>query len=367
MATKDFYEVLGVSRSATADEIRRAYRKLAREHHPDRNQDNPSSEETFKAVTRAYDILSDPERRKVYDELGMEAEAIDFDPEKARTYRQWARSQARSGGDPTAGGKGGPGGPDLSDIFGDLFGGGGGFSGFSGFGGGSPGPEPGADIRTEMRVGFTEAVLGGERRITLERPGRPQTCGTCGGSGRASATHGGMQLQMPCPACSGQGAVRGPSERAELDVRIPSGVADGQTIRLKGQGAPGARGGSAGDLLVRILVAEHPVFRREGRDIHLDANLTVSEAVRGAEIQVPTVEGKRVKVKTPPGAKAGQKLRLGGKGVPAARGASAGDLYVHLRVVAPTGLDPSDPEVAAALELLERGYDTPVRAELDRL
>lgn len=370
MATRDFYEALGVDRTASSDEIRKAYRRLAREHHPDRNPDNPKAEERFKEVTNAYEVLSDPEKRQVYDDLGMEAEAIDFDPEKARTYKQWAEQQTRGGGygggfgRPSGGGGkggfGGSGGPDLGDLFGDLFRGG--FSGFDERA--SRGPHPGADIRTRMQVSFRDAALGAERRISLDRPGPAQPCPRCGGSGRVQAQQGGLQLAVPCPACGGEGVTAGPSERTTLDVKIPAGVEDGQTIRLKGQGAPGGRGGPRGDLLIELSVGSHPTLRREGKDLHLDIPLTVGEAMLGGTIEIPTLTGK-VKLTVPPGVKAGQKLRLRGKGVKDARSGTSGDLYAHLMVSLPPGADPNDPELRSAVERIERLYRGSPRDDLE--
>ncbi len=341
---RDFYDVLGLSRGASTDDIRRAYRRLAREHHPDRNPGDARSEERFKEVTRAYEILCDPERRKVYDELGAEAEAIDFDPEKARTYRQWAEQGARGGG------KGGFGaGPDLGDMFGDLFGGGGGFGG---------GARRGADVRTRIRVTFRDAVLGATRRIRLERPGPMQACMRCGGSGRLQTQRGGLQLGIPCPACGAEGYLPGASESAEIDLRIPPGFEDGQTLRLRGQGAPGAPGSPRGDLLVVVGVDPHPHLRREGLDLHLDLALTVKEALFGASVEVPTTTGK-VRVRVPAGVRVGQKLRLEGKGVKAAAG--TGHLFLHLVPTVPAGADPDDEALQAAVERLEQLYSGPVR------
>lgn len=354
MATRDFYEELGLDRGASAEDIRKAYRKLAREHHPDRNQGDQKAEERFKAVTRAYEVLSDAGRRRVYDDLGMEAEAIDFDPEKARTYQQWARQGAGGGG------KGDPSGPDLSDIFGDLFGGGQGFGGFGGFGG--PMPRAGADVRTRLHIGFEEAVLGAQRRIQYDRPGDELPCARCGGRGRVMAQRGPMQVQIPCQACGGAGSTSGAGKRVGLDVKIPPGVKDGQTIRLEGQGAPGRSGGPRGDLLIELKVAEHPRFRREDDDLHLDVPLSLREAMYGTEVELVLLDGKKLKLRTPPGVKVGQKLRLSGKGV-SGRSGKAGDLYAHLNVVLPKLEDLEDPEVKAAVERIEALYEGPVRPE----
>lgn len=369
VASRDFYKVLEVEPGASAEEIRRSYKRLARENHPDRNQGDDAAEERFKEVTRAYEVLSDDAKRNVYDELGMEAEAIDFDPEKARTYRQWAEQQAR-GPRGSSGGKGGggPGQPDLSEIFGDLFGSGGGFGGFGGFGTRAPsGPRPGPDIRTEMQVSFRDAVLGAERRISLDRPGEPRPCARCGGSGRIQANQGGLDIQVPCPQCGGEGTLPGPVERATLDVRIPAGVSDGQSIRLKGQGSPGVRGGVSGDLLIRLSVGSHPKLRREGLDLHLDLPITLSEAMLGGEVEIPTLEGKKVRVRVPAGVKVGQKLRLGGKGVSRGKSGGAGDLYAHLQVVLPNEADREDPEIRDAIAKIEAAYEGSVRDGLDEL
>lgn len=365
--TRDFYEALGVSRTASADDIRKAYRKLARDNHPDRNPDDARAEERFKEVTRAYEVLSDPQRRKVYDELGMEAEAIDFDPEKARTYKQWARQRASTGAPGAEGGKGSAG-PDLGDILGDLFGGRGGggggfpggFEGFGGFRGGRPGPRPGPDVRAEMSLSFEEAVLGGERRISLDKPGSPRTCTRCGGSGRVSTAQGGLQVQLVCDQCEGDGSVPGPSERTQLDVKIPPGVDDGQTLRLEGQGGPGLRGGPPGDLLLALRVAEHPRFSRHGLDLHLDVPISLREALYGGQVEIPVLGGKKVRIRVPAGVKPGAKLRLGGKGVAPPRKAP-GDLYAHLQVSLPVLRDRDDVKVREAVELLESLYDGPIR------
>ena len=359
MPSRDFYEVLGLGRTASADEIRKAYRRLAREYHPDRNPGNQAAEERFKEVTRAYEVLSDEQKRGVYDELGHEAEAIGYDPEKARSYRQWAEQQA--GGGRGSGGKGAGAGPvDLGDLFGDLFGGG----GFGPFAERASNPRGGADIRTRMTVSFREAVLGGERRISLERPGASRPCPRCGGRGRLQTTQSGLQLAVPCPDCAGEGFLPGPPERTTLDVRIPAGIDDGQTIRLKGQGAPGTRGGPNGDLLIQVLVSSHPHLRRDGSDLHLDVPLTLKEALFGGPIDIPWLTGK-VRVQVPPGVGAGQKLRLRGKGVRSAKDENAGDLYVHLVVSLPKGAEASDPDMREAVERIEALYSGSVRARLE--
>ncbi|MBX2812487.1 MAG: J domain-containing protein [Myxococcales bacterium] len=357
MASRDFYDVLGVSREASADELRRAYRRLAREYHPDRNPDDAQAEERFKQVTRAYEVLSDAEKRKVYDELGMEAEAIGFDPEQARTYRQWAEQQARGGTSRGGKGQGVP--SDFADIFGDLFG-----AGRRGAASGSSGPELGPDIRAEMQVDFRDAILGAERRISFERPGKGTTCSSCLGRGRTRVTRGGMQLEIPCAACGGEGEVRGLGERVSLAVRVPPGVDEDQIIRLKGQGGAGLRGGGSGDLLIRLRVGDHPYLRRDGLDIHMDVPVSIKESMSGGVIEIPTLQGKKVNLRLPRGVKAGQKLRISGKGVPGREGQQNGHLYVHPYVVLPEPASKEDLAYWEAIERLESYYVKPVRDSL---
>lgn len=316
MASKDYYGILGVQRDASPEQLRSAYRRLARDNHPDRNPNDQKAEERFKEITRAYEVLGNAEKRKVYDEFGMEAEAIDYNADQARTYRRWAEQQTRGGSASHAGSQGFP--SEFSDLFGDLFGG----AGFSNF---SQGPQAGADIRTEMRVTFRESVLGGERRIQLERPG---------------------------------------SLAVSLDVRVPVGVEDGQTIRLKGQGALGTNGAASGDLLIKLVVEPHEHLRRDGTNLHLDVPISIKEALLGGEIDVPTLEGKSVHIRLPKGAQAGQKLRIKGKGVPARASREAGDLYVHLQITLPEHVPVEDPMLVAAIERIEGEYKRSVRDKL---
>lgn len=378
MKARSHYETLGVSRDASSEEIKRAYRKLARTYHPDRNPGDGDAEERFKEVGKAFEVLSDPTKRKLYDELGDDAERIGYDPDKAETYRRWANQSAGRGG----GGKGGLG-IDLEDLFG------GGFDAGFDFGGrGRPareGPSAGADVTTRVHIGFEEAVKGGTRQIRLKKPvacktchgegrapgARPTSCAHCGGKGRVQVSQAHLQLAVPCPACSGTGRGEPPAcsacggrgaveDDVRLDVKIPPGVKDGQKIRLGGQGAPGKRGGAPGNLLITVSVAEHPYLRREGRDLYIDVPLTVPEALLGAEIEVPTLEGK-VSLKVPPGTQSDAKLRLRGKGVPAHGSDPAGDLYAVVKVRLPTSV--ADPAAAeAAAKTLSGLYGAPVRA-----
>lgn len=357
---KDFYAELGVSSTASADEIKRAYRKLARELHPDANPGDARAEARFKSVSEAYGVLSDPDKRKQYDE---------------------ARSLF-SGGFRPGGGFGGPvpGGFDLGDLFGsatsrtgdmgglgDLFGG-----LFGGNRGGAPGaatsrPRRGTDIETEVRIDFTEAVRGATVPLRIASPAScgscggtgaragtvPRVCPVCGGTGLVTRSQGAFALSEPCRDCRGTGRIiddpctecggRGVSNRHRtLTIRIPAGVADGQRIRLAGQGEPGIRGAPAGDLYVLVHVTPHPVFGRSGDDLTLSVPVSFPELVMGTTLTVPTMEGPEmngtVSLKVPPGTAHGRTLRVRGKGITRKDGRT-GDLLVTLQVMVPTKLD----------------------------
>ncbi|MBV8160746.1 MAG: molecular chaperone DnaJ [Acidimicrobiia bacterium] len=342
---KDYYKVLGVPDTATDKEIRRAYRKLAKEHHPD---SNPGHEETFKEISAAYDVLSDADKRTAYDEV------------------------RRLG--PMAGGfgGGGPAGPSggytfttedlgdlggLGDLFGNLFGGGGGGARR----GQTVGPRRGDDLETELHLSFLDAVNGVTTTVNLTSemachtchgsgaaPGTaPVVCPTCGGRGAVEDNQGpfsfsracprcagrGTIVESPCPTCRGTGAERRPRQ---VKVRIPAGVDDGQRIRLKGRGGAGRNGGPAGDLYVVVHVASHELFNRKGKDLLLSVPVTFPEAVLGAEIKVPTLDGGPVTLRIPAGTRSGRTFRVKGRGVPVSRG--AGDLLVTTEVAVPAKL-----------------------------
>jgi curved DNA-binding protein len=303
---ENLYEVLGVPKTADADAIKKAYRKLAKDLHPDRNPGNKKAEDRFKAVNRAFDALGDPAKRALYDEFGDESLSAGFDAEKARAYKTWASQQARgAGGDPFGQGVrledlfGGNarGGGQASEIFGDLFG---------GRASRRRGPQKGQDLESEITVDFASAVRG----TTLEL------------SPRGSST-------------------------APVTVRIPAGADEGSRVRIAGQGAPSQNGGPAGDLILEIHVEPHPYFRREGEDLHLTVPVTIAEAYQGAKVKVPTMDGS-VTLKVPEKSQSGTVVRLRGKGV-AKRGREAGDLYVHFEVQIPTQ---DDPKLAALIEQL---------------
>lgn len=304
---KSLYDVLGVARTASDDDLRKAYRKLARKLHPDVNPGDSDAEDRFKEVSAAYEVLADPARRKAYDEFGDDALKGGFDPDKARAYKEW-QSRRRAGAESFRGGGGAGRGPmpgadfDLSDLF--------------GFGRGRPrGPVRGGDVRAVVDMDLSQAVSGGE--VTLEVPG-----------------------QKP------------------VTVRVPPGADNGSTIRLAGRGAPSPSGGPAGDLLIECRVRPHPRVTRDGLDLTMRVPVTLGEAYNGASIELPTFHGP-VKVTIPPGTQQGARLRLRGKGV--ARGKTRGDLFVEVDVRMP---DRRDDALARALAEGDDAYQAPVRKEL---
>jgi curved DNA-binding protein len=292
---RDLYEILGVARTATTDEVKKAYRRLAKQYHPDVNPGNKAAEEKFKEVTAAFEVLSDEKRRKLYDEFGADALRTGFDEKKAEEYRRWKRHGAPAGGMPFDFGDfekvnvGDYGAFDFGSIFGDLFGG--------GRGAGARGrtrrvtfATTGPDTEASLEISLRDAVLGAERDLRVD--------------GKT------------------------------LRVKIPAGVSDGSRIRLAGQGGPGANGGDAGDLFLEVRIREHPHVRREGKDLYVDLPVTVPEAVEGAEVRLPTFEGP-VSLRVPAGAQSGTHLRLRGKGLPDLKGGARGDLYAVVQVVLP--------------------------------
>lgn len=320
---RDLYETLGVKRDTSAEDIKKTYRKLARKLHPDVNPGDAAAEARFKEVSHAYDILSDEKKRKLYDEFGEVGLRDGFDADQARAYQGWSQQRGRGRGAP--GGFEGFDGADLGDLFGNIFGGG--FSG--GMGGAGRGrrqarPMKGQDVEASMELDFLDAVRGCEKSITLRLP-------------------------------TGDGG----AEPRTLRVRIPPGASDGGRIRLSGQGAPGPMGGPQGDLLLTLKVQPHPVLTRNGQDLELRLPVTVAEAIKGAKVQVPTLDGP-VSLRIPRRSQNGQRMRLKGKGVPQKAG-EPGDLYVVLEVTLPTLDEPRLDELADALEAL---YTTDVRETL---
>jgi molecular chaperone DnaJ len=389
---KDYYELLGVKKSASAEEIRKAFRKLARKYHPDVNPGDKTAEEKFKAISEANDVLSDPKKRKIYDQLGYYSDSIS--PETADAYARAGSGGAGfpggfPGGQP--GGNAGAhgvhfdfGGFDFSDMF---EGGGRGKKSSSGgfrdvfssmFGGrgaqAQEGPEPGDDLEYQVNVPFWTAVRGGVMRLNITRrdvcsncSGKgyieaPGTCPECKGKGTIEQTGGRMKFNVTCPRCNGTGRNisncnvchgEGTVERTEpLEVRIKAGTRDGQRIRIPGKGNAGLRGGPPGDLYVIIRTGDHPIFRREGDDIYLSVPVTATEAALGAKIEVPTIEG-RTLLKIPPGTQSGQKLRLREKGVPSAtKEGTRGDEIVEIQVNVPMPRDERSKEILRELARL---------------
>ena len=343
---RDYYEVLGIQKGASEDEIKKAYKKLARKYHPDMNPGDKEAEEKFKEVNEANEVLSDPEKKARYDQFGFAG----VDP----NYGAGAGGGAYGGGFDFG---------DLGDIFGSFFGG--------GFGGGQRrnpnAPQRGESIRASVSVSFTEAAFGCEKSVTLERseqcptckgngcaPGTtPEICPDCHGTGTVQtrrqtpmgvfASNGpcrkcggtGRLIHQPCPDCRGTGAVR---KRKTIKVNIPAGIDHGQTISLRGQGTAGKNGGPAGDLLITVMVQPHELFRRDGVDVFCEAPITFAQAVLGAELEIPTIDGK-VKYSIPEGTQTGTVFRLKGKGIPVLNGRGRGDQYVTVTIETPRNLN----------------------------
>ncbi|MBK6975356.1 MAG: molecular chaperone DnaJ [Sterolibacteriaceae bacterium] len=350
MAKRDFYEVLGVNRDASDDEIKKAYRKLAMKHHPDRNPDHPKAEEQFKEVKEAYEILSDGQKRQAYDQFGHAG----VDP------------QAGMG----AGGAGMGGFADaFSDIFGDIFGGG-------RAGGGRSTVYRGADLRYNLEVSLEEAARGTDTRIRIPameecetchgsgaKPGtQPKSCPTCGGAGQVRMQQGFFSIQQtcpkchgtgriipePCPGCHGAGRVK---QQKTLQVKIPAGVDEGDRIRLAGEGEHGVNGGPAGDLFVQIHIKPHSVFQRDHNDLHCEMPVGFSTAALGGEIEIPTLDG-AAKIKIPAETQSGKVFRLRGKGIRGIRSSGLGDLMCHVVVETPVNLTERQKELLREFEAI---------------
>ena len=344
MAKQDYYELLGVNRSADADTIKKAYRKLAMQFHPDRNQGDKAAEAKFKEVSEAYEVLSDATKRKQYDQYGHEGLKSAFGPGGFDMGRDFTHAS------------------DIQDILENFFGGGGGgniFEDIFGGGGGrrrsSGGAQRGSDLRFDLEVDLEEAVFGSEREVTLpmavecstcggtgaEKGSGRETCKHCGGQGFAVSGGGFFQVRQTCPVCRGEGSMlKKPcgtctgsgrvKERKRLTLKIPKGVETGSRLRLSGKGEGGVRGGPAGDLYVIVHVRDHELFKRQGDDLFCEMPIPFETAVLGGEIEVPTIDG-FAKLKLSPGTESGKTFRLKGKGVASVDGYGRGDL--HVRVV----------------------------------
>jgi molecular chaperone DnaJ len=366
---KDYYKVLGVAKNASAAEIKRTYRKLAQQYHPDRNRGNKDAEERFKEISAANDVLSDPEKRKQYDQVREMA---------ASGFGGFGGSGSPGGG--PGGGRrvrveGFPFGQDIGDVgdLGDLLGM---FRGRS-RGGRSRAAARGADLETEVRISFEEAMSGTAVPLRIQGPSAcpvcggsgaqpgtaPDVCPQCQGTGTVAEDQGFFSLSRTCPRCGGSGQViPNPCERCggsgtvrttrEFSVRIPPGVKDGQRIRLSGRGEPGPTGSRPGDLFVSVKVAPHRLFGRKGSDLTLEVPVTFAEAALGANVKVPTLNG-AVTLKVPAGTPSGKTFRVRGKGAPRPKGGS-GDLLVTVRVDVPSKLSKEEKELLSQLQSLEK-------------
>ncbi|HIF89002.1 MAG TPA: molecular chaperone DnaJ [Candidatus Thioglobus sp.] len=341
MSQRDYYEVLGVDKSADEAKVKKAYKRLAMKFHPDRNADDKASAETkFKEVRKAYDIISDPQKRQAYDQFGH------------------AGVEQGAGGNPFGGGGNPFGGGGFGDIFGDIFG-----------GGRSTPDNRGSDLRYDLEIDLTQAVKGDTVKIRVTKndgcdtcdgsgakPGTSvKTCGTCHGSGQVQVQQGffavqrpchqcngaGEQIESPCGTCRGQGVVR---KQKTLSVKIPAGVDTGNRIRLSGEGEAGLRGGQTGDLYVQIHVVEHDIFQREGNDLYCEVPIDFATSALGGSIEVPTLDGK-LKINIPAGTQSAKLFRLRGKGVPAIRHGGTGDLLCQVKIETPVNLTSKQKEL----------------------
>jgi molecular chaperone DnaJ len=369
-AKRDYYEVLGISKSASKDEIKKAYRKLAMQHHPDKNPGNAESEAKFKEASHAADILMDDQKRQMYDRVGHAAE------------------QGGGGGGFGGGFQGGQDFGDLGDIFGDIFGdilggqrrgGGGGGRGRS-----RSRAMAGDDLQTEMFVAFDEAAFGVEKEIQITRSCQcetcsgtgakkgsgPVTCETCHGHGEIRRQQGFFTIAQPCPRCHGSGQmIKDPCEtcsgrgrnkkREKLSVKVPAGIDEGQRLKLSGQGDSGSNGGPAGDLYVMIHLQEHEFFKREEYDVLCEVPISFSQAALGSEIEVPTLGG-RVSMKVPEGTQSGQKMKLRNKGITKLGGYGFGDQIITIHVETPTKLSKEQKEIFKQMQELEQNSSNPM-------
>ncbi|TDT73296.1 molecular chaperone DnaJ [Litoreibacter halocynthiae] len=355
MAKRDYYEVLGVARGASADELKKAYRTKAKELHPDRNSDNPNAESQFKEANEAYEVLKDADKKAAYDRYGHAA----FE------NGMGGGGQRHGNGDFSSA---------FSDVFEDLFGD---FMGGGAQRGGRQRATRGSDLRYNLRISLEDAYAGMQKTITVptsvscegcdgsgaEGGAEPQTCPTCSGMGKVRAQQGFFTVERTCPTCSGIGQIIknpcrscGGSGREEkersLSVNIPAGVETGTRIRLAGEGEAGLRGGPSGDLYIFIEVTEHALFQREGIDLFCRVPVAMATAAIGGDVEVPTIDGGRSRVKVPAGSQSGRQMRLRSKGMPALRGAGTGDMFIELAVETPVNLTSKQKELLKEFEKL---------------
>jgi len=374
--SENFYEILGVKKTASQDEIKKAYRKLARKWHPDINPGNKEAEQKFKGISRAYECLGKEKKRKLYDEFGEEGLQAGFDEEKARQYRQWSAFQggARAGGGQEFGRY-----QRYEDVFGDLFDFKTGKSGYR-----ATAPARGRDIEHDMTIDLISALKGFETDLTMEKlktcpgcngsgtdPNSPITkCEMCSGSGRLNVAEGPLQFTKPCPKCKGHGETgrtcsqcRGSGQvlgRERIRVTIPQGVKDGSKVRVAGKGEPNFDGGQPGDLYLKIHTRPHPLLKREGDNLYMEIPVTVREAMAGGTVTLPTIEG-QVNLKIPPKSQSGQTLKLKGKGAVNLKTKQRGDLMVKLVVKVPKT---DDREILKTVERMDKLYQEDLREEI---
>ncbi|MFA5582104.1 MAG: molecular chaperone DnaJ [Paracoccaceae bacterium] len=354
MEKRDYYEVLGLRKGASAEEIKKGFRTKAKELHPDRNADNPDAEAQFKEANEAYDVLKDPDKKAAYDRYGHAAFDGGFGGGNGRARGNADFSSA------------------FSDVFDDLFG-----DFMGGRGGGRTRAMRGSDLRYNLRVTLEEAYSGIQKAINVptsvacgacsgtggEAGAEPQTCPTCSGMGKVRAQQGFFTVERTCPTCGGMGqTIKNPctacggAGRVEKDrslsVNIPAGVETGTRIRLAGEGEAGVRGGPAGDLYIFIEVAEHNLFQRDGVHLYCHVPVSMTSAALGGDIEVPTIDGGRSRVKIPAGSQSGRQMRLRGKGMPALRGGGVGDMLIELAVETPVNLSARQKELLREFEKL---------------
>lgn len=358
----DYYELLGVPRKAATKDIRASYRKLARKYHPDLNPGDKSSEEKFKQIQEAYDVVSDPKKRQMYDQLGFYAENYHGGPPPGSESDDGGVHVDFGGFDFGGGAAGG--GASFRDLFSQFF--------RTGQGDAGPERESGSDLEYKIQISFAEAVRGTVKKITITRldscatchgtgaQGSAQVCPGCSGRGTVQQTSGKMRFNVSCPRCGGSGKLRTSCRRCgaegrvrvseTIDVRTPAGVHTGSRVRVPAHGNAGTVGAPPGDLYILIEVQPHPFFERRDDDLYTVVPITVAEAALGAKIEVPTIDG-RSQVRIPPGTNSGRKLRLREKGVPSARNGKRGDQYVELQIVVP---EPTDERVRNLMRELEK-------------
>ena len=356
MAKRDYYEILGVAKGADAAAIKKGYRQKAKELHPDRNADNPNAEAMFKEANEAYEVLKDENKKAAYDRYGHAA----------------FENGMGSGGGP----RGGQGdfGSAFSDVFDDLFGD---FMGGRGGGGRRSAAQRGNDLRYNLRINLEDAFSGMQKTVTVptavgcgscngtgaEGGSEPQTCPTCSGMGKVRAQQGFFTVERTCPTCSGMGqTIKDPcktchgqgrvEKEKSLSVNIPAGVETGTRIRLAGEGEAGMRGGPTGDLYIFIEVQDHALFERENSSLYCRVPVSIATAALGGEIEVPTIDGGRSRVKVPEGSQSGRQMRLRGKGMPALRGAGVGDMFIELAVETPVKLTSRQREILKEFDQL---------------